>query len=289
MPLTDPALLKQWDREKNGDLTPDGVTYGSHRKVWWRCEKGHSWQAQIKSRTLLGAGCPVCVGRAVAPGVNDLTTLRPDLAAQWHPQRNLPLTPEHVAPGSHKRVWWRCEKGHVWQAMPAARANGESCPVCAGKVVIPGENDFADLCPEVAEQWDGEKNGELTAKEVSPYSNRKVWWRCEKDHSWQAAIAARTKRKTGCPYCTGRRALAGYNDLATADPFVAAQWHPTLNGELTPQMVTAGSRRQVWWQCSLGHVWKARVHSRTGKQRSGCPVCAGRTRAAKADPTALAG
>ena len=289
MPLSDPVLLEQWDREKNGDLTPDGVTYGSHRKVWWRCEKGHSWQAQIKSRTLLGAGCPVCAVRTVAPGVNDLTTLRPDLAAQWHPQRNLPLTPEHVAPGSHKRVWWRCEKGHVWQAMPAARANGESCPVCAGKVVIPGENDFADLCPEVAEQWDGEKNGELTAKEVSPYSNRKVWWRCEKDHSWQAAIAARTKRKTGCPYCAGRRALAGYNDLATADPFVAAQWHPTLNGELTPQMVTAGSRRQVWWQCSLGHVWKARVHSRTGKQRSGCPMCAGRAKAANHDPTALAG
>ena len=289
MPLTDPALLAQWDREKNGDLTPDGVTYGSHRKVWWRCEKGHSWQSQIKSRTLLGAWCPVFAGRAVAPGVNDLTTLRPDLAAQWHPQRNLPLTPEHVAPGSHKRVWWRCEKGHALQAMPAARASGESCPVCAGKVVIPGENDLAALCPEVAEQWDGEKNGELTAEMVSAYSNRKVWWRCEKGHSWQAAIAARTKRKTGCPYCAGRRALAGYNDLATADPFVAAQWHPTLNGELTPQMVTAGSRRQVWWQCSLGHVWKARVHSRTGKQRRGCPVCAGRAKAASHDPTALAG
>ena len=143
--------------------------------------------------------------------------------------------------------------------------------------------------PALLKQWDREKNGDLTPDGVTYGSHRKVWWRCEKGHSWQAAIAARTKRKTGCPYCTGRRALAGYNDLATADPFVAAQWHPTLNGELTPQMVTAGSRRQVWWQCSLGHVWKARVHSRTGKQRSGCPVCAGRTRAAKADPTALAG
>ena len=287
MPLADPLLLKQWDRERNGDLTPDDVTYGSRRKVWWRCEKGHSWQAQIKSRTLLGAGCPVCAGKVVVPGENDLATLRPDLAAQWHPERNLPLTPERIAPGSHKRVWWVCGKGHVWQAAAAARANGERCPVCAGKVVIPGENDLAALYPEIAAQWDGEKNGELTVKEVSPYSNRKAWWRCREGHSWQAAIAARTKRKTGCPYCTGRKVLAGYNDLATAEPFVAMQWHPTLNAPLTPEQVSAGSRRQVWWQCSLGHVWKARVHSRTGNQRCGCPVCAGRARAANHDPAVL--
>ena len=287
MPITDPMLLAQWDRERNGDLTPDGVTHGSHRRVWWRCEKGHSWQAEVKSRTLLGAGCPVCAGKVVVPGENDLATLRPDLAAQWHPERNLPLTPERIAPGSHKRVWWVCGKGHVWQAAAAARANGERCPVCAGKVVIPGENDLAALYPEIAAQWDGEKNGELTVKEVSPYSNRKAWWRCREGHSWQAAIAARTKRKTGCPYCTGRKVLAGYNDLAKAEPFVAMQWHPTLNAPLTPEQVTAGSRRQVWWQCSLGHVWKARVHSRTGKQRSGCPVCAGRARAANHDPAVL--
>ena len=289
MPLADPLLLKQWDRERNGDLTPHDVTYGSHRRVWWRCEKGHSWQAEVKSRTLLGAGCPVCAGKVVVPGENDLATLRPDLAAQWHPERNLPLTPERIAPGSHKRVWWVCGKGHVWQAAAAARANGERCQVCAGKVVIPGENDLATLYPEIAAQWDGEKNGELTAEMVSPYSNRKAWWRCREGHSWQAAIAARTKRKTGCPYCTGRKVLAGYNDLATVEPFVAMQWHPALNVPLTPEQVTAGSRRQVWWQCSLGHVWKARVHSRTGKQRSGCPVCAGRAKAANHDPTALAG
>ena len=287
MALTDPVLLAQWDRKRNGDLTPNDVTHGSHRRVWWRCEKGHSWQAEVKSRTLLGAGCPVCAGKTVVPGVNDLATLRPELAAQWHPERNLPLTPERIAPGSHKRVWWVCGKGHVWQAAAAARANGERCPVCAGKVVIPGENDLAALYPEIAAQWDGEKNGRLTAKEVSPYSNRKAWWRCREGHSWQAAIAARTKRKTGCPYCTGRKVLAGYNDLATAEPFVAMQWHPTLNAPLTPEQVSAGSRRQVWWQCSLGHVWKARVHSRTGKQRSGCPVCAGRARAANHDPAVL--
>ncbi|MFQ9918651.1 MAG: zinc-ribbon domain-containing protein [Flavonifractor plautii] len=41
-------------------------------------------------------------------------------------------------------------------------------------------------------------------------------------------------------------------------------------------MVTAGSRRKVWWQCPEGHVWKAVVYSRAGKRKCGCPVCAGR-------------
>ena len=143
--------------------------------------------------------------------------------------------------------------------------------------------------PVLLAQWDRERNGDLTPDGVTHGSHRRVWWRCEKGHSWQAAIAARTKRKTGCPYCTGRKVLAGYNDLATRFPDLARQWHQTMNGHLTPEQVSAGSRRQVWWQCSLGHVWKARVHSRTGKQRSGCPVCAGRAKAANHDPTALAG
>lgn len=59
----------------------------------------------------------------------------------------------------------------------------------------------------------------------------------------------------------------GFNDLAAKAPDVAAQWHPTLNGNLTPEMVTPGSHRRVWWQCPLGHTWKAFVYSRTGAQR----------------------
>ena len=85
-------------------------------------------------------------------------------------------------------------------------------------------------------------------------------------------------RGSGCPYCAGRRALPGFNDLATVCPDIAAQWHPTLNGGLTPEMVTAGSRKKVWWQCPEGHVWRAVIYARAGEQRSGCPVCAGTAR-----------
>ena len=67
------------------------------------------------------------------------------------------------------------------------------------------------------------------------------------------------------------------------EPEIAGQWHPTLNGGLTPEMVTAGSSRKVWWQCPDGHVWKAIICSRTGKQKCGCPVCAGRVKEDRAE------
>ena len=275
-----PDLAAQWHPTRNGDLTPDQVLCGSNRRVWWQCPQGHQWSAIVKSRTE-GAGCPYCASRQVSAGFNDLAARFPHLAQEWHPEKNGRLTPRDVGPGSRRKVWWQCAKGHVWQAAIASRAvDGAGCPVCAGKAVIPGEGDLATLFPKLASQWDWEKNGALTPDTLSPYSNRKVWWSCEKGHSYQAAVAARTHRGRGCPYCAGKRVLAGFNDLATRYPQIAAQWHPDLNQGLTPDRVTAGSRREVWWRCPEGHVWKARIHSRTGKQKCGCPVCAGRGRAA---------
>ena len=273
-----PDLAKEWHPTKNLPLTPGDVVPGSHRVVWWQCEKGHEWMARVNARTA-GCGCPVCANRAVVQEENDLATTCPDLAKQWHPVRNGSLTPRDVTAGSHRKVWWRCEKGHEWQAAVFSRtANGAGCPVCAGKTVLPGENDLKTLYPDIAGEWHAEKNGSLTPETVSPYSNRKVWWTCEKGHLYQAVVAARTEHSSGCPYCAGRRALPGFNDLAAVEPAVAAQWHPTLNGNLTPEMVTAGSRKKVWWQCAEGHVWKAAVYSRTGSQKSGCPVCAGKVK-----------
>lgn len=271
-----PDLAAQWHPAKNPGVTPADVPLGSHRKVWWLCEKGHVWQAMVNARTH-GTGCPVCTNRRVSPGENDLATVYPDLARQWHPARNGPLTPHDVVPGARRRVWWKCEKGHEWQALISSRtSSGAGCPVCAGKIAVPGENDLASLFPDLAAQWHPDRNGQLTAESVTPYSNKKVWWRCPLGHEYQAVVAARASSGSGCPYCAGRRVLPGFNDLATVEPRVAAQWHTTLNGGLTAEMVTAGSHRMAWWECPSGHAWKAVIHSRAGPKKCGCPVCAGR-------------
>lgn len=270
-----PSLAAQWHPTKNGDVTPADVSAGSHRRAWWVCGRGHQWQAAVKTR-VSGAGCPVCANRRLIAGENDLAATHPALAAQWNPTRNGALTPEQLGAGTRKKVWWQCEKGHQWQASVASRAAGAGCPVCAGKRVIPGENDLATHFPDIAAQWHPEKNEGLLPSQVSPSSNRKVWWRCQLGHEYTAVIAARTTHSSGCPYCAGRKALAGFNDLATLEPEVAAQWHPRLNGALTPEQVTVGAHRKVWWECPCGHIWKAVVYSRAGPQKSGCPVCAGR-------------
>lgn len=198
------------------------------------------------------------------------------LLTEWDGEKNLPLTPREVSYGSKQKLWWRCGKGHSWQAPVYTRTTGRGCPVYAGKAVIPDENDLASAFPEIAAQWHPTKNGGLTPQSCTPASNRKVWWVCPLGHEYQAAVGARTVHSSGCPYCSGRKVLKGFNDLATLEPKIAAQWHPTLNGSLTPDMVTVGSSRKVWWQCAEGHVWKAVVYSRTGPKKCGCPACAGR-------------
>ena len=226
-----------------------------------------------------GTGCPYCTGRKVTPKQGGLVKQFPLLAAEWDIERNAPLTPRDVTPSSHKLIWWRCPKGHSWRAAVYSRTTlGTGCPVCTGRQALAGENDLATLYPDIAAQWDGMKNGALRPSNVTAGSNRRVWWRCEKGHSYRAMIAQRVQRGDGCPYCANRKVLPGFNDLATVQPLVAKQWHESLNGALTPEMVTTGSHKKAWWQCSYGHVWKAAIYSRAGVQQCGCPVCAGRTK-----------
>lgn len=201
---------------------------------------------------------------------------RTNLLKEWDESRNFPLTPDTVSYGSKKKVWWTCENGHSWQTTVHVRSEGSGCPYCAGRKVLPGFNDLETLYPGVAAQWDKRKNGCLKPSDVAVSSNRPAWWRCELGHSYRATVSSRTQRKTGCPYCAGRKVLKGFNDLETLYPDVAAQWHPSLNGALTPEMVTPGSNKKVWWQCSMGHVWKSVIYPRTGAQQCGCPVCAGK-------------
>ena len=269
-------LLQQWDAERNAPLTPMAVASATHRKVWWRCEHGHSWQATVASR-VSGCGCPVCANRVILAGYNDLATTHPHLAKQWHPTKNRGLKPTQVCAGYMKKVWWQCEQGHAWQAAVSTRVKqGADCPVCSNYVALAGYNDLQTLYPAIAAQWHPIKNGLLAPSQVVAGSNRYVWSQCHLGHAWRAKVVDRTRGTNSCPYCAGQKVLEGFNDLATVCPEVAAQWHPEMNGTLTPQQVTAGSNRRVWWICPEGHDWRTAVYNRTGRnKRTGCPVCAG--------------
>lgn len=203
--VTYPELLSEWAYDKNGNLNPERVSARSNLYAWWRCAKGHEWNVSINSRTTNNTKCPYCANRKLLSGFNDLATTNPELAKEWNYDRNGDLNPQKLMAGSSKKVWWKCSLGHEWPAQVNNRNQGGGCPYCAGRKVLAGYNDLATLNPSLAKEWDYEKNGELLPSEVALNSNKKVWWVCPNGHEYTAIIANRSSKKSGCPYCAGKR------------------------------------------------------------------------------------
>ncbi|MFC6064111.1 zinc-ribbon domain-containing protein [Streptomyces ochraceiscleroticus] len=114
---------------------------------------------------------------------------------------------------------------------------------------------LASEFPEVAAEWHATKNT-TTPSRVAPYANTKAWWACTAcGHEWQAYISNRTAHGVGCPLCgraqsdVARAAPKPGRSLADLFPHVAAIWHPTMNGEVTPADVNPGSNKDRWWLC----------------------------------------
>ena len=263
-----PELAKEWNADKNGDLKPEDYTPGSGKKVWWKCKKGHEWEAVISSRNS-GVGCPYCAGRKVLEGFNDLATTNPDILSEWNYDKNT-LNPSEVSFGSEKKVWWRCKHGHEWQAMVGDRVRGRGCPICSHRQILHGKNTIDATSPSIAKMWNYERNGDLKPSDVVSGSGKLIWWKCENGHEWRAAPYNIVKGQ-GCPICSNRTVVKGFNDLETLNPELAAEWNYAKNGNLKPSDIIAGSTKSVWWKCKKGHEWQARVYSRN--QNHSCPFC----------------
>ena len=115
------------------NITPYSVTSRYTKKVWWKCNKGHEWEASVSHRSN-GYGCPYCCNQKVCKD-NCLATVNSDLAAQWHPTKNGSFTPYDVVLKSIKKVWWICSKGHEWETRISHRAEGSECPYCSNQKV----------------------------------------------------------------------------------------------------------------------------------------------------------
>lgn len=145
-------------------------------------------------------GCPYCTGKRVCEE-NSLQTLSPQIAAEWDKEKNKDLSPKLVTNHASIKVWWKCAKGHSWQALVRSRTIiGTGCPVCAGKVASPAYN-LATEYPDIALDWDLRKNSK-PPEAYLPYSNKEVWWKCRHcGSSWKSMIIHRTREKGHCPQC----------------------------------------------------------------------------------------
>jgi hypothetical protein len=259
-------LEKEWHPIKNGELKIENFSFGSHKKVWWLCEKNHEWPAEIKNR-YDGNNCPYC-SENLPSKENNLLIKNPEIASQWHPTKNGNLKPENVCPSSGKKVWWLCEKGHEWPATINHRKNNRGCPICSNRIIIV-ENSLLIKNPKVANEWHPTKNGDLRPEMFAPNSSKKVWWLCSKNHEWPAQISKRNGGKN-CPFCAGNLPTKE-NNLLIKNPEVASQWHPTKNGNLKPENICPKSNKKVWWICDKGHEYEKVVSDRYIGQ--GCPIC----------------
>lgn len=206
---------------------------------------------------------------------NSLAEKYPDVAKEWHPTKNGELTPWDVSRCSSVRVWWQCSCGHEWDAVICDRVRSNSgCPYCNNRRLLPGFNDLVTRYPDIAREWHPTKNGDLTAFDITYVSHKKVWWIGKCGHEWDMSVNARTYHHNNCPYCSNKRLLVGFNDLATTHPDVAAEWNIEKNGDLTPKDLVGGSGKRVWWKCSVcGNEWESKVYSRTTVNGRGCSVC----------------
>lgn len=128
-----PELLDEWDYDKN-HIKPDEVTAGSEKKVYWIGKCGHSYQQMVINH-VNGSGCPVCAGKIVIAGVNDLETAYPDIAKEWDFKKNSVL-PSQVSPHSEKKAWWICRNGHSYSMAIGSRTavKPQGCSVCANEL-----------------------------------------------------------------------------------------------------------------------------------------------------------
>jgi glutaredoxin len=205
------------------------------------------------------------------PQDQSLEALCPEVSDQWDGEKNAPLTPDLFTPGSGECAWWKCASGHSWKAAISARCRGSGCPYCS-KVqrTLSNENSLARRFPDIAREWNFDRNSDLGPDQIVAGSGRAVWWRCSKGHEWESSPGYRTRTQTGCPFCSNRR-VAKSNSLASEFPALLTEWNHEKNDK-DPSTIAPRSDYKAWWTCSkCGHEWQARVYSRA--QGRGCIKC----------------
>ncbi len=273
-----PEIAKQMHPQLNNGLLPNHVTAHSNKKVVWICDKGHSYEATPDKR-VNGGGCPYCNNRRLLVGYNDLQTTYPDIAGEWNYSLN-EGTPRDYTYRSTFKAHWKCSIcGHEWKAKIRDRVDSKYylCPRCTLKK-RGEERHYRELGkkggitdPLLLAEWDYEKN-DRRPDDYTPKSNEEVFWICSKcGYQYSAKISNRAIGR-GCACCSNKVVVPGINDLATTHPQLAKEWHPTKNAPLTPDKVTYGKGKKVWWICSEGHEYQATIlHRASGG--TNCPIC----------------
>jgi len=283
-----PSLALEWDHNKN-KLKPDYVHPIANKLVWWLCKNGHSWQQRICNRAKGTQKCARCSGR-IPTNSKNLKTDFPEIFNQWDYKKNNDLDPLKIAPGSPKKVWWKCKKNHSWKASIYRRTvDNNGCKKCLLKL----ESFFIkDNNPEIFKEIHPTKN-KFDISKLTVGSGKPIWFKCSRGHEWKTTINVRRKQSSGCRKCFNEsksveniikekkfHLLLKENRLSNLYPILSKYWHPTLNKGLMPIHVSAYLKKKIWWKCDEGHNYQQNIASKRvlfeKNNKIICPICTGK-------------
>ena len=163
--------------------------------------------------------------------------------------KNNKIKIDEISPGSNKKSWWICDKGHSYEMPPSTRLKKDKkyCPYCQNTKILPGYNDLKTKYPEIIKKyWDYNKNT-IDPTKIAPKSSKQAWWKCDKGHSYEMPITKKTSRGYKCPYCSNIKILTGYNDLLTTHATIVNKyWDYNKNHKigLNPQELGHGKKQK---------------------------------------------
>ena len=268
--VKDSPLINEWDFELN-TVSPDKISLGSAKKVWWTCPQGidHKWEASVSNRNK-GRGCPYCAGKKWSV-TNSLGNAPDELLELWDFENNEHL-PDHYTINSGQKVFWKCPEAsdHRWKRSINVQRSSKGCPFCLGKRVSKS-NALEVLKPQLAKFWESKRNGPFKPLSITASSSKKLWWKCSvaDDHIWR--ISPNSAGVGQCPFCSHSRPSSTYS-LETEYPELASEWDYEKNDE-PPGNYTPKSNKKVWWKCIRGHSYLSAISNRSNGK--GCPDCNG--------------
>ncbi|MDA8550826.1 zinc-ribbon domain-containing protein [Candidatus Poseidoniales archaeon] len=276
---THPHLAEEFHPTKNGKMTPDNIIAGVHKKLHWICNTcSNEWVSTGANRRHGGNGCSSCnLGRLHSDGRNSMRNTHPHLAEEFHPTKNADLTPDNLVAGTARKLHWICRTcSHEWENFGYGRAGGEGCAFCnAFALHSDGRNSMANTHPELVIELHPIKNGDFDPNKVVAGTHNRLHWMCRTcSNEWVSSGNERTHQGSGCSSCNlGRLHSDGRNSMRNTHPHLAEEFHPTKNGDLTPDNLVAGTNKSLHWICSTcSHEWETTGNSR-GFGGSGCGVC----------------
>ena len=291
-----PKAAAMWSSKNK--LSASEVAAKSGKKAFFVCpDCGHEFETDVihAVRSVSGGttGCPVCAGRKIVPGINDLTSQCPEAAAMWSSKNK--LSASEVAVKSNRKAFFKCRDcGQEFEAMiknvVRSVINGTTgCPVCAGLKVVSSINDLASQCPEAAAMWSSKNK--LSASEVAVKSNKKAFFKCrdcgqEFEATIQNVVRSVINGTTGCPVCAGLKVVSSINDLASQCPEAAAMW--SSKNKLSASEVAVKSNKKAFFKCrDCGQEFEAAIQNvvrSVGNGFTGCYDCKMRRKNAISKP-----